>query len=223
METKESRPPSQGGYSANERLYSIEPAKKASGLEQYFWNRKYNDYLELLFQNTIRDDKVYSMQLEISSRRKALFFINLFGRTARDYFFERYHEDMNYVELVAVMKKVFDNNARLLAVRVFYELVAVVEHLIPNLDEDEDHDQTCDQDAADCDSPSELHIFESVNPRSETAQVTSNEDIPSKSFFDETNRSLPLDRIATHFAGLATPPTPQKIWISEDEYLHQGF
>lgn len=113
---------------------------------------------------------------------------------------------------------------RVPAVHTCHELVAGIDHLIANFDNDEyrNHGQTHGQAAKDYDSPSELHIFDSFDPSSETAQVTSNEDIPSTIFFDEVDKSVALGCIATHFAGLAAPPTPQKIGISEDQDFHEG-
>ena len=61
------------------------------------------------------------MQIEFTPRQKSLFFINVFGGTARDYFFEHCREEMSYEQLVEVMKKGFDNNARQLAIELKLE------------------------------------------------------------------------------------------------------
>lgn len=125
LENEERRPSSQGGDTPNARQYYSDQPKKASGVEQYLRNSKYNGDLEHSLQNTIRDYNFCSMQLELTPRQKALFFINVFGGTARDYFFEHCHEDMNYDDLVGVIKKGFDNNARQLAIEAELEALTL--------------------------------------------------------------------------------------------------
>ena len=56
------------------------------------------------------------MQLELTPWQKSLFFINVFGGTARDYFFEHCREEMTYDELVKAMRTGFHKHARQLAI-----------------------------------------------------------------------------------------------------------
>lgn len=82
-------------------------------------------------QHTISDYNVCALQLELTALQKALFFIHVFGGTARDYLFKHCQEDMTFAELVTVMKKSFDNNARKLAIEA--ELEAITLDKVMNL------------------------------------------------------------------------------------------
>ena len=110
--------PQQGeaSFSNDLRRPSGDSTKKAIAVEQYFRNAKYSGDLSQSLQNTLRDCNVCALQLELTPRQKSLFFINVFGGTARDYFFQHCREEMTYDELVKFMRTGFDNNARQLAI-----------------------------------------------------------------------------------------------------------
>lgn len=106
-------------------------------------------------------------------------------------------------------------------VNVFLELVSGRDNLAANLDDDGDRSllPTYEQKSADCDSPSELHVFESLETSSGTVRITPDEESPAVSFFDEMEKSIAVNSIATHFSGLPSPPVPQKIGIYDDGNL----
>ena len=93
-----------------------DPTKKAISVEQYFRNTEYSEDLSQSLQKTLRDYNVCALQLELTPRIESLFFINVFGGTPHDYFFEHFREEMTYDELVKVMSTIIDNNARQLSI-----------------------------------------------------------------------------------------------------------
>lgn len=93
-----------------------ESHRKAAAVNSYFRDSKFTGMKEQSIHRTVRDFNVCAMQYELTLEQKRIFFVNAFGGSARDYFFENCRDDMDFEALAKVMVDEYDSDARQLAV-----------------------------------------------------------------------------------------------------------
>jgi len=90
--------------------------KKASAVTSYFRDTRFLGKKDQSIRRTLRDYSVCAGQFELSPAQKKLFFVNAFGGSARDFFFDNCRDDMDFDTLASVMVEEYDSDARQLAV-----------------------------------------------------------------------------------------------------------
>jgi len=90
--------------------------KKTSSVASYFRDTRFTGKKEQSIRRAIRDYNVCARQYELSAEQKKIFFVNVFGGSARDFFFDNCGDNMDFESLESVMVKEFDSDARQLAV-----------------------------------------------------------------------------------------------------------
>ena len=94
---------------------SFDSPKKAAAVSAHFRGNRFSGELEESINRTVRDYNICALQLDLSGKQRALFFINAFSGTAKDFFCDNCKPEMSYEQLVGMMLTEYDNDARQLA------------------------------------------------------------------------------------------------------------
>lgn len=86
-------------------------------MSSHFKDKKFTGDIQQSIDMTIRDYNISARQHKLSRRQKADFFSIVFEGAARTFFFNNAREDMAFEELVDLMVKEYNSDARQLQVQ----------------------------------------------------------------------------------------------------------
>lgn len=112
-------------YAATRESLAFDPSKKASAVQSYFREKRFDGDIIQSIHRVVRDYEICAKQIRLTSQQKTDFFINIFEGAARDFFFENCRDDMSFSQLAEVMVREYDSDARRLAIQSELEILTM--------------------------------------------------------------------------------------------------